>query len=52
MGGTRGLMIGNLVQSQFGGRGNVPLGSAISMVLLAFVFVGVIVYTRFGERDR
>jgi spermidine/putrescine transport system permease protein len=52
MGGTRGLMIGNLVQSQFGGRGNVPLGSAISMVLLAFVFVGVLVYTRFGERDR
>lgn len=52
MGGTRGLMIGNLVQSQFGGRGNVPLGSAISMVLLAFVFVGVLVYTRFGEQDR
>ena len=52
MGGTRGLMIGNLVQSQFGGRGNVPLGSAISMVLLVFVFVGVLVYTRFGERER
>ncbi len=50
MGGTRGLMIGNLVQSQFGGRGNVPLGSAISVVLLVFVFVGVLVYTRFGER--
>lgn len=52
MGGTRGLMIGNLVQSQFGGRGNVPLGSAVSMVLLAFVFVGVLVYTRYGERER
>ncbi len=52
MGGTRGLMIGNLVQSQFGGRGNVPLGSAISMVLLVFVFVGVLVYTRFGEQER
>ncbi len=50
MGGTRGLMIGNLVQSQFGGRGNVPLGSAISVVLLVFVFVGVLVYTRFGDR--
>jgi len=52
MGGTRGLMIGNLVQSQFGGRGNVPLGSAVSMVLLVLVFVGVIVYMRFGERER
>jgi ABC-type spermidine/putrescine transport system permease subunit I len=39
-----------LVQSQFRGRGNVPLGSAISMVLLVIVFVGVLVYTRWGER--
>ncbi|MDF1524166.1 MAG: ABC transporter permease [Trueperaceae bacterium] len=52
MGGTRGLMIGNLVQSQFSGRGNVPLGSAVSMVLLVVVFVGVLVYTRFGEQER
>ena len=51
MGGTQGLMIGNLVQRQFGGRGNVPLGSAISMVLLLFVFVGVLVYTRWGVRE-
>jgi ABC-type sugar transport system permease subunit len=50
MGGTGGLMIGNLVQSQFRGRGNVPLGSAISMVLLVIVFVGVLVYGRWGER--
>lgn len=52
MGGTRGLMIGNLIQSQFGGRGNIPLGSAISMVLLALVFVGVLIYTRWGQEDR
>lgn len=52
MGGTRGLMIGNLIQSQFGGRGNIPLGSAVSMVLLLIVFIGVLVYTRWGqERD-
>jgi spermidine/putrescine transport system permease protein len=51
MGGTGGLMIGNLVQSQFRGRGNVPLGSAISMVLLVIVFVGVLVYARWGERS-
>jgi spermidine/putrescine transport system permease protein len=49
MGGTRGLMIGNLIQSQFGGRGNIPLGSAVSMVLLALVFVGVLIYTRWGQ---
>ncbi len=52
MGGTRGLMIGNLIQSQFGGRGNIPLGSAVSMVLLAVVFVGVLIYTRWGQEER
>lgn len=51
MGGTRGLMIGNLIQSQFRGRGNIPLGSAISMVLLVLVFVGVLVYTRWGHGE-
>jgi spermidine/putrescine transport system permease protein len=52
MGGTQGLMIGNLVQRQFGGRGNLPLGSAISMVLLVVVFVSVLIYARWGSRDR
>lgn len=52
MGGTRGLMIGNLIQRQFGGRGNVPLGSAISVVLLVLVFVGVLIYTRYGTEER
>ncbi len=51
MGGTRGLMIGNLIQSQFGGRGNIPLGSAVSMVLLAMVFVSVLIYSRWGQRE-
>lgn len=51
MGGTQGLMIGNLVQRQFGGRGNLPLGSAISMVLLGVVFVSVLIYARWGSRD-
>lgn len=52
MGGTRGLMIGNLIQSQFGGRGNIPLGSAISMVLLVVVFIGVLIYTRWGQEEQ
>lgn len=51
MGGTGGLMIGNLVQGQFRGRGNIPLGSAISMVLLLVVFVGVLIYSRWGDRS-
>lgn len=50
LGGTRGLMIGNLIQSQFCGRGNIPLGSTISVVLMVVVLAGLLVYTRFGER--
>ncbi len=50
LGGTRGLMIGNLIQSQFRGRGNIPLGSAISVVLMVLVMLGLLVYTRYGER--
>jgi spermidine/putrescine transport system permease protein len=51
MGGTQGLMIGNLIQTQYGGRGNIPLGSAVSMVLLVMVFVSVLIYARWGTRD-
>ena len=42
LGGTRGLMIGNLIQGQFRGRGNIPLGSAISVVLMLVVMVGLL----------
>jgi spermidine/putrescine transport system permease protein len=49
LGGTRGLMIGNLIASQFGGRGNIPLGSAVSVVLIGMVLIGVIIYVRFGQ---
>ena len=49
LGGTRGLMIGNLIARQFGGRANTPLGSAISIVLIVIVLVGVAVYIRFGQ---
>jgi spermidine/putrescine transport system permease protein len=51
MGGTGGLMIGNLVQGQFRGRGNIPLGSAMSMVMLLVVFVSVLIYARWGDRS-
>jgi spermidine/putrescine transport system permease protein len=51
LGGTKGLMIGNLVARQFGGRGNIPLGSAVSIVLIVLVLLGVIVYLRFGQEE-
>lgn len=51
LGGTKGLMIGNLVARQFGGRANIPLGSAISMVLIVLVLLGVIIYLKFGQEE-
>ena len=51
LGGTRGLMIGNLITSQFRGRGNMPLGSALSIVLMVMVLIGVILYVRFGNEE-
>ncbi|MBI5668280.1 MAG: ABC transporter permease [Chloroflexi bacterium] len=51
LGGTRGIMIGNLIQQQFRGSGNQPLGSALSVVLMAMVMIALLIYVRFGDRE-
>ena len=51
LGGTRGLMIGNLIQRQFVGSGNVPRGSAFSVVLMAMVMLALIFYVIFTNRS-
>lgn len=50
LGGTRGIMIGNLINDQFKGSGNQPLGSALSIVIMALVMLALLVYVRFGDR--
>jgi spermidine/putrescine transport system permease protein len=50
LGGTQGLMIGNLINTQFKGQGNQPLGSALSMVMMAMVMIALLIYVRFGDR--
>lgn len=50
LGGTKGLMIGNLINNQFGGSGNMPLGSALSIVMMAVVMLSLIVYV-FANRQ-
>lgn len=50
LGGTQGLMIGNLIQRQFGGSGNMPLGSSLSIVMMAVVMLSLMVYVFFGTR--
>ncbi|MCX7568000.1 ABC transporter permease [Sulfitobacter sp. F26169L] len=46
MGGGNQLMIGNLIELQFGQGRNWPLGAALSMTLLAIVMVALIAYVR------
>jgi spermidine/putrescine transport system permease protein len=50
LGGTRGLMIGNLIQRQFGGTANMPLGSALSIVMMAIVMLSLLFYVQFAVR--
>ena len=52
LGGTKGLMIGNLINNQFGGSGNMPLGSALSIVMMAVVMLSLLVYVFANRRDR
>jgi len=52
LGGTQGLMISNLIQQNIRGTGaNYPRGSALSVVLMMLVTIGVAVYLRFGDRE-
>ncbi|UOA27242.1 ABC transporter permease [Pseudosulfitobacter sp. DSM 107133] len=46
MGGGNQLMIGNLIELQFGQGRNWPLGAALSITLLAIVMVALMAYVR------
>jgi spermidine/putrescine transport system permease protein len=51
LGGNQGLMIGNLIQGQFGRSNNWPRGAALSIVLMMLVMAALILYIRFGEQE-
>lgn len=46
LGGGKNLMLGNLIELQFGQGRNWPLGSALSITLLMLVMIALIVYVR------
>jgi spermidine/putrescine transport system permease protein len=46
LGGGKNLMLGNLIELQFGAARNWPLGAAISITLMAIVMVALLVYVR------
>ena len=46
LGGGKNMMLGNLIELQFGQGRNWPLGSALSITLMAIVMVALLVYVR------
>ncbi len=50
LGGGKNMMLGNLIEFQFGQGRNWPLGSALSLTLMALVMVALIVYVRSTTR--
>jgi spermidine/putrescine transport system permease protein len=49
VGGTSGMMYGNLIQDQFMRALNWPMGSVMSLAMLVVVMVLIFVLTRFGS---
>ncbi|MEZ4671086.1 MAG: ABC transporter permease [Anaerolineae bacterium] len=51
LGGTQGVMISNLIEQNIRGSGaNYPRGSALSVVLMILVTIGVTIQLRYGDR--
>jgi spermidine/putrescine transport system permease protein len=51
LGGGKNMMLGNLIELQFGQGRNWPLGSAISITLMVIVMVALLVYVRNATRS-
>jgi len=50
LGGGKKLMIGNLINLQFGQARNWPFGSALALVLMALVLISLLLYLRYGSK--
>ena len=51
LGGGKNMMLGNLIELQFGQGRNWPLGAAISVTLLALVMIALLLYVRNAARS-
>jgi len=51
LGGSKSMMIGNLIQAQFGAARNWPFGAALAFVLLTIVLVTMTIYISRFRRD-
>jgi spermidine/putrescine transport system permease protein len=51
LGGGKNMMLGNLIELQFGAGRNWPLGAAISITLMALVMIALLFYVRNVSRS-
>ena len=51
LGGGKNLMLGNLIELQFGQGRNWPLGSALSLSLMAITMLSLLVYVRMAGKS-
>jgi spermidine/putrescine transport system permease protein len=51
LGGGKNMMLGNLIELQFGQGRNWPLGAALAMTLLVIVTVALVIYVRAAGRE-
>lgn len=51
LGGGKRMMLGNLIELQFGQGRNWPLGAALSITLLAIVMIALVAYVRSAQRS-
>jgi spermidine/putrescine transport system permease protein len=52
LGGGTELMIGNMIQLQFGGSRNWPFGSAAALILMTTVLIALVIYVKNSSRIR
>ena len=51
LGGGKQMMLGNLIELQFGAGRNWPLGAALALTLTAIVMVSLLVYVRYASQS-
>lgn len=52
LGGAKHMLVGNLIQQQFGSSRDWPFGAAISMALMVLTLVGLFMLRRSGKNDQ
>jgi spermidine/putrescine transport system permease protein len=50
LGGARYMLVGNLIQQQFGKSRDWPFGAAVSLALMTLTLVGLVLFNRKGQK--